>query len=316
MRHRDGIAILEVQGGADAKLATFAVRLAATEARSAPRIDTGRAQWRAAGVDECARRSLHLGPRAVCRSPGAAGGGRPAAASGYLLKVDPEARLAILAGDAGDEPEAVARRLIDSQLQTVGTEVAVVAWRSSGLIQPALRRLAPIAPLLAGDLTALDAAAAGLALSVAGVDVTAPTLHRLLFDNQTFATYLAYWGQASQTPLDVTLTLPVEGVPVVYAPGRRDRACPRRTTRGMPRPAACECAVPADRAGRCSSISTKGRRRVRRAEWRHRRAPVVGGGDHRPAPAAAARAGRAGAQLHRPRADGAAFPSHDDRSRL
>ena len=48
------------------------------------------------------------------------------------------------------------------------------------------------------------------------MDVTAPTLHRLLFDNQTFATYLAFWGQASQTPLDVTLTLPVEGVPVLY----------------------------------------------------------------------------------------------------
>ena len=35
--------------------------------------------------------------------------------------------------DAGDQPEAVARRLIDSQLETVGTDVAIVAWRSSGL---------------------------------------------------------------------------------------------------------------------------------------------------------------------------------------
>ena len=71
-----------------------------------------------------------------------------AAASAHLLKVDREARLAILAGDAGDEVEAAARRIIDSQLDTVGTEVAVVAWRSSAVLAPALRRLAPIAPLL------------------------------------------------------------------------------------------------------------------------------------------------------------------------
>ena len=97
-----------------------------------------------------------------------------------------------------------------------GTDVAIVAWRSSALIQPALRRLAPIAPLLVGDITALDASAAGLALSLAGRDVTGSMRHRLLFDNRTFATYLVYWGEASETPLDVTLTLPVEGVPVLY----------------------------------------------------------------------------------------------------
>jgi len=79
-----------------------------------------------------------------------------------------------------------------------------------------LRRLAPIASLLAGDITALDAPAAGLVLSLAGRDVTSSTRHRLLFDNRTFATYLVYWGEASQTPLDVALTLSVEGTPVLY----------------------------------------------------------------------------------------------------
>ncbi len=43
---------------------------------------------------------------------------------------------------------------------------------------------------------------------------------------------------------------------------------------------------------------------------------LVGRGDHRPPPAAAARAGRARAQLHRLGAHGAALPSDDDRSRL
>jgi len=215
-RHREGIAILEIEAGADSKLTTFAIRLASTEVRAA------RESIRVAlnGSQVSSTRALadlytsELAPYVDLLVLSATA--EQAAASAHLLKVDPDARLAILAGDAGDQPEAVARRLIDSQLETVGTDVAIVAWRSSGLIQPALRRLAPIAPLLVGDITALDAPAAGLALSLARRDVTGSTPHRLLFDNRTFATYLVYWGEASQTPLDVTLTLPVEGVPVLY----------------------------------------------------------------------------------------------------
>ena len=215
-RHRDSIAVLEIEAGSDSRLTTFAVRLASTEARSAR---------------ESIQIALNVSP---VPSPGAfadlytselapyldllvlSGSDEQTAASAHLLTVDPDAHLAILAGDAGDQPEEVAGRLLDSQLETVGTNVAIVAWRSSAFIQAALRRLAPIAPLLAGDITALDAPAAGLALSLAGRDVTSSTRHRLLFNNRTFATYLVYWGEASQTPLDVTLTLPVEGAPVLY----------------------------------------------------------------------------------------------------
>ena len=159
-------------------------------------------------------------------------------------------------------------------------------------------RLAPIAPLLAGDITALDAPAAGLALSLAGRDVTGSTRHRLLFDNRTFATYLVYWGEASETPLDVTLTLPVEGVPVLYrlADGARltasDYSRDAETGRVRAR-------VPADRRADARGFQRRRVRGVRRAERRLGGAPVVGGGDHRPPPAAAAGAGRAGAQLHR-----------------
>ena len=39
--------------------------------------------------------------------------------------------------------------------------------------------------------------------------------HRLLFDNQTFGTFLAYWGDRRAEPLDVSIRLTIEGTPVV-----------------------------------------------------------------------------------------------------
>lgn len=215
-RHRDGIAILEIEAGADAKVTAFATRLASTEVRSAREsIRVALNDSQATGASALADLyTPELAPYVDLLVLSATAD--RVAASAHLLKVDREARLAILARAAGDEVEAAARRIIDSQLETVGTEVAVIAWRSSAVLGPALRRLAPIAPLLVGDITALDASAAGLALSLAGRDVTGSIRHRLLFDNRTFATYLVYWGDAVPTPLDVTLTLPVEGVPVLY----------------------------------------------------------------------------------------------------
>jgi hypothetical protein len=218
-RHRDGIVILEIEASADPKLTAFATSLASTEVRSAR--ESIRVALNASRVssilsltelytsDVAPYVDLLVLPATADRS----------AASAHLLKTDPDARLAILAGDAGGQPDVAARRLIDSQLETLATDVAIVAWRSSALIQPALRRLVPLAPLLTGDITVLDAAVAGLALSHAGRDVTATTRHRLLFDNRTFATYLVFWGDASPVPLDVSLTLSVEGTPVLYRLG-------------------------------------------------------------------------------------------------
>jgi hypothetical protein len=215
-RHREAVAVLEIEAGADSRLTAFAVRLASTEARSA-RESIQVALNVPQAPSPVALAELYTSELAPYLDLLVLSGtDERAAASAHLLRVDPDARLAILAGDAGDQPEDVAGRLLDSQLDTVGTNVAIVAWRSSPLIQPALRRLAPIAPLLTGAIAPLDAQAAGLALSLAGRDVTGSTRYRLLFDNRTFATYLVYWGERSDTPLDVTLTLPVEGAPVLY----------------------------------------------------------------------------------------------------
>jgi hypothetical protein len=211
-RRAEAIVIVEIAVAADPLVAAFAIRLAATEVRSA-------------------RESIHVAISTPAEAlvgmytnelapyvdllvlPGMAGN---EAASAHLQKVDADARLAIRAGDAGDEPEAIAQRLIDTHLEAVGTNIAIVAWTSTRLLRSALKRLAPIARLIEGDITELDSAATGLALSHDGRDVTKATPHRLLFDNRTFATYLVYRGDASPVPLDVTLTLPVEGTPVVY----------------------------------------------------------------------------------------------------
>ena len=44
-RHREGIAILEIEAGADAKLTAFAIRLAVYRSAVCARVDPGRAQW-------------------------------------------------------------------------------------------------------------------------------------------------------------------------------------------------------------------------------------------------------------------------------
>jgi len=215
-RHGDGIIILEVETSADLKLAAFAMRLAATEVRSAREsihVALGGARLARTGT-LVELYTSELAPYLDLLALPAETDHSEAAA--HLQKVDPEARIALVGGEAGEQADEAARRVLDSQLETLGTNVTAHAWRSSAVLQSALRALAPLARLLTGDITTLDSAAARLALSLNGRDVTSSTRHRLLFDNRSFATYLVYWGDAPAHALDVSLTLPVEGVPVVY----------------------------------------------------------------------------------------------------
>ncbi len=62
-------------------------------------------------------------------------------------------------------------------------------------------------------MSLLDAAAINLTLRQGGRDVTGEVPHRRLFDVTTFSTYLVYWGEASAEPLELSLLLPIEGVP-------------------------------------------------------------------------------------------------------
>jgi hypothetical protein len=216
-RHAARIAILEIAPGPEPKLATFAMRLAATEARSA-RDDIRIALALAPESTGAALARLYTGdlaPYVDVLTPPMVPIDR-AAVLAHLSKVDPDARIAMVGNELSASVDQAARQLLETHLEAFGTEVVIASMKGSTAVREALARLTPLKTLLSGDIAALDAAAAGLALSLDGRDVSSSLRHRLLFDDATFATFLVYWGDTAQGTLDVGLTLPVEGQPVVY----------------------------------------------------------------------------------------------------
>ena len=216
-RHRNAISILEFVVDSQApKLIAFAVRVGATEIRSAHesiRIALGGSRF-----DDPSVRSRFYSPElaAYLDLLAVPPGTNLDTAAAELHDRDPNARIVVTGADAGEDPQTAVRRLLDSELETLGTAVTLHAWQPSSALGDALRALQPIGTLMAGDISPLDSRAASLTLSHGDVDVTKSLRHRLLFDGRTFATYLIYWGDQSSDPLQVSLTLPVEGVPAVY----------------------------------------------------------------------------------------------------
>ena len=214
-RHAAALAIVEVSvDRADPKLAAYAVRLAATDTR-ARRADIRIALSTPPAVEPAAALELltpELAPYVdLVAVP--ADAAIDALAAG-LLRIDPTAALIVTGLDAGSGDAAGVRHVLDRAIGALGTTVVLQAWRPSAALDGGLRGLAPLAPLLAGDVSALDPAAASLSLSVGGAPAVGR--HRLLFEGRAFATYLIYDAEAAPEPLDVSLTLPVEGVPAVY----------------------------------------------------------------------------------------------------
>ena len=79
-----------------------------------------------------------------------------------------------------------------------------------------LKAAAALKDILAGEVVALDERASSLALTVGGQDAAATVPHRLLYNNTTFATYLAFWApERAGERLEVTLRLASAGTPVV-----------------------------------------------------------------------------------------------------
>jgi hypothetical protein len=213
-RHGSSIAIVEIDvNPSDAKLAAYVLRQAATDIRSereAIRVAVGGATAaRAADVY-----TVDLAPYLdLLVLPEGADISGPEA---LLHRVDPGAQIAITGLDVGATADQAVRRMIDSELETLGTDVTLHSWRSSERLVPALRALTPLATLMGDDVSVLDTAAANLKLSKSDRDVTSSVPHRLLFDGRTFATYLAYWGDSSTDLLELSLTLPTEGRPAVH----------------------------------------------------------------------------------------------------
>jgi hypothetical protein len=214
-RHGSGLAIVEVDvTTSDPKLAAYVLRQAATDIRAERetiRVSVGGPAAARAPADLY---TIELAPYLdLLALPE---GADVAAAEALLHRVDPGAQIAVVGMDVGSGADQAARRVIDSELETLGTDVTLHSWRSSDRLAPALRALAPLATLMGDEVSVLDAAAANLKLTKDGRDVTSSVRHRLLFDGRTFGTYLAYWGDSSPDPLELSLTLPMEGTPVVH----------------------------------------------------------------------------------------------------
>jgi hypothetical protein len=245
-RFGDAISILElVLEAEDPRLAAFAVRLAATDARATRdsiAIALGGSRLRQSSV----RTEYYTSETApyvdLLAIPA---GSNLSSAIADLRERDAAARVVVTTHDAGTAVPDAVERLLDSTLQALGTKVVAQAWQATAGLDRALRALEPVAGLLAGEISALDPSAASLRLSIGGKDAIRAVRHRLLFDERTFGTYLVYWSDPARQPLDVSLTLPVEGVPGVYrlvdgtraqASGYSRDAADGRVTMQVPRP--------------------------------------------------------------------------------
>ncbi len=215
-KHGSALTILEVRIDREpARVAIFAVQLAATEVRAAH--DAIRLALGGSAMTDAARRSeIYSTSLAPYLDLLAVPEGADAGIADWLRPIDPLAAIALIPGAAGGTADDPARRMLDGVLQDLGTDVAIHAWLAADVSSAALRRLTPLAELLTHEISILDEQGVGLALTTAGPDVTASVRHRLLFDDRTFSTYLVYWGAASPAPLEISLTLPVEGVPGVH----------------------------------------------------------------------------------------------------
>ncbi|HJZ77493.1 MAG TPA: hypothetical protein VKE51_37445 [Vicinamibacterales bacterium] len=198
-----------------ARVASFAVQVAATEVRTAR--DAIRVALGGSAMSDRVRREeidlTELAPYVdlLVANAGSAGG-----VGGWLHQLDSAAMLVLTGSAPANRPSEPARQIVDALLTELGTDVTLHEWPAAAVTPAALRALLPISDLLVDEISVLDPAVAGLSLRVGDADVTSSLRHKLLFDSRTFATYLVYWGDAGQPALRMSLVLPVEGVPGVH----------------------------------------------------------------------------------------------------
>jgi hypothetical protein len=133
-----------------------------------------------------------------------------------LRRAAPEVR-AVLIGQPlpGDRDQARAA-LADLQTASFASGVlSVAAGGDPDAVAAAIDALRPLAPLIAGDVDAIEANAAVLRIAAPGGGAAVDVPHRLLFDNKAFGTYLVYRAEPAADPLEISVTVPSGGAPVV-----------------------------------------------------------------------------------------------------
>jgi hypothetical protein len=129
--------------------------------------------------------------------------------------VDPDARLALVESGTEASSRDPARVLVEALLRDLGTAVVIRAWPAGVLTPDARAALRSASGVLARPFSALDPDAVGLSLQVASPGTTPVPECRLLFDTQSFSTFVACAGVEAPVTLAMTLQLSSEGAPVV-----------------------------------------------------------------------------------------------------
>ncbi|HEX5473803.1 MAG TPA: hypothetical protein VFX12_03990 [Vicinamibacterales bacterium] len=214
--HRDRLAVLELRlGNAPASVAQFAIEAAATDLRvTAPRARlaiSGPRVQDAAGAATLVTADLAPYLDLIATSSADTARSVLQAIHGHAPAVG-----AVIVGMAlSPEPDRAIDDLAQREVDIVSTPVVSIAVRDSvDVLAAVLKALRPMAPLLAGDADALDAASSSLRLSAGGADA-ASIPHRLLFENGAFGTYLFYRAPVSSEPMVVSVNVPVEGTPMI-----------------------------------------------------------------------------------------------------
>jgi hypothetical protein len=137
----------------------------------------------------------------------------------------PALRAVVTGLDLPSDVESAAAIYASATLNALGTRVVAVCARGdSSALKAAVRAVRPAAALVTGSVDVLDPASAVVRIEGHAEDA-ASVARRVLFENGSFGTYLFYVAPESPAPLEVSLTVPIEGTPVVTdlirATGRR-----------------------------------------------------------------------------------------------
>jgi hypothetical protein len=215
-RHRGHVAVLELRVADDvAPFARFVIQMAATDLR----VGSASAKLALGGpiVGSTNLPSLLDATLAPYVDLIAASAREEADRAIVSLKAAaPDVKSVLVDQRLPDDPERARAALVDLQIANLASDIiSVAADGEPRALEAALGALRPLAVLLSGEVERIETGASSLKLMAQGQDVSAQLSHRLFFENRTFGTYLFYRSDEASSPVDVTLTVPIEGTPVL-----------------------------------------------------------------------------------------------------
>jgi hypothetical protein len=216
-RHGQRVAVLELQVPADAgPTARFAVQTASTDLRVAAA--GARLALSGAAVESGERAARLIDASLSPYVDLIAVTSRPAAdeALTALKRAAPEVRAVLIDQALPGDRDLARAALVDLQAASFASGVlSIAAGGDRDAVAAAVDALRPLAALLTGNVDAIESDATVLRITAPGSGAPVQVPHRLLFDNNTFGTYLVYRAEPGGDPLEVSVTVPSGGTPVI-----------------------------------------------------------------------------------------------------